>query len=218
VLSGDFIVIWGGVEDHNNGGDLTITLLGGLTGTLTTRQSDDTASWAGARIGTASVTGSGNIQGKVVGTVATGSVGFNVGVWVYRAHGGVGTSGKTHTSATSPSLALTVASNSAIACCLTDWTATNTARTYRQVNSTNPTERGHFADGTTWHWDAFDYADTGAGGGVTVGETAPASQTLNLLAVEILGGADTTVSGSSAASAAAVAGQVSPYLNYKMWL
>jgi hypothetical protein len=190
VQSGDLIVIWGGAEDWDGSGNLTLSISGGLTGTLTVAQSDNTSTWAPAVIGTASATGSGNIQGKVVGTLGTGALHLNCGVWVWRSHGGVGTSGKAHQAAGSlPSLALTVAANSGLSIATTDWAAVNTARTYRQVNATNPTERGHFADGATWHYDAYDFLDTGSGGAVTVGETVPVGQKPNTLAVEILASA-----------------------------
>lgn len=187
VLTGDVVVVHGGAEDNANAGTLTLSLLGGLTGTLTEKQRDQTNSYCPNVISTAPVTADGNLTAKVVGS-SGGTLRFNVGVWVMRSHGGVGVSGKAHLAAGNPpSLALAgVADLSTLLCALTDWSAANTARTYTQVNGANPTERGHFADGSTWHYDAFDYADAGAAGTKTVGQSAPASQTPNLLVVEVL--------------------------------
>lgn len=185
VQVGDFVVIWAGAESEVTN-PLVLSLLGGLTGTLTVHQSDTTTGYAAAYIGSATVTSAGNLQGKVTGS--SGSASMNVGVWVYRGHGGLGLTAKAHQAASSlPSLTFTVKASSAVACVTTDWSGQTGARTYRQVNSLNPTERGHFGDALTWHYDAYDYANTGAGGSITVGETAPTAQTPNTLAVEVLG-------------------------------
>lgn len=216
VQTGDLVVVWGGNEDQNNGGSITLSLLGGLTGTLTVRQFDITSSYCSTSMATAPVTGTGNIQGKAVGAL-TGSMFYNCGVWVYRGHNGIGTSGKSVQAAgTAPSLNLTVAAGSTITCAVTDWTAQSGARTYRQVNAANPTERANYGDASSWHFDAFDYLDTGAGGAVTVGETAPASQKPILLGVEVLGIAGVTASDTN--SGPGRAGEYDPQLNYRMWL
>lgn len=185
VLVGDLVIVWSGVEGSVNGLP-TLSFTGGLTGTVTTHQSDSTGSYAACGIASAIVTAAGNLQGKAVYAINSSSNG-NVGVWVYRNHGGVGATAKAHQAASSaPSLTFTVAANSAVAAITTDWTAQAGSRTYRQVNSANPTERGHFGNSTNWHYDAYDYADTGAGGSITLGESAPTGQTPNTLAVEVL--------------------------------
>jgi hypothetical protein len=187
VQAGDLVVVWGGDEDATTTGAITLSLLGGLTGALTGAQSDATTSYAPVAIGTAPVTASGNLQGKAVAT-GSGSHAMNCGVCIYRNHGGVGVSGKSHQAGgTTPSLALSLSANSALFCALTDWSAVGGARTYLQINGANPTEGGHFSDsGVSWHYDAFDYADVGAAGSKTAGESAPTAQTPNLVAVEIL--------------------------------
>jgi hypothetical protein len=193
----DLAVAWGAAEDEARSGPLTISFPTGSVGTVTVLQSDATANYAPVVLVVATLTASGNFTAKALGTVNTTALQMNVGCWLVRNHGGVGTSGKSHQAAgTTPSLALTgVQDNSALLCALTDWAAVNTARTYLQVNGANPTERAHFADGATYHFDGFDYADSGAAGTKTVGESAPTGQTPNLVAVEIL------------AAAASVAGQ-----------
>ena len=188
VLTGDKVVIAGGGEDQAGVGTLTLSFNGGLTGTVTTHQSDQTSNYSPCAIGSADVTGDGNLQGKIVGSVGGSSKGMNVGVWVWRDHNGVGVTGKSHqANNTVPSLTLNgCTANSAIAAFVTDWNALNGARTYTQINGANPTERAHFGDAATWHFDAFDYADVGAAGNKTLGQSAPTNQKPNLLAVEIL--------------------------------
>lgn len=187
VLTGDVVVVWGGAEDSGNAGTLTLSLQGGLTGTLTEKQRDQTTNYSPGVISTAPVTASGSLTAQVVGNGVTG-LRMNVGAWVLRNHGGVGVSGKSHqVAATAPSLVVAGVSDlSCLLCLVTDWSAQNAARTYTQVNGANPIERGHFADGSSWHYDAFDYADAGAAGSKTVGQSAPAAQTPNVFAVEVL--------------------------------
>lgn len=213
VLAGDLVIPWGGCEDNVAAGTLSLSLLGGLTGTLTIAQTDQTNNYAPCTIGTAPVTGSGNLQAKVVGTQGAANRRMNVGCFVYRNHDGVGVSGKSHQGAgTTPQNTLTTSDNSALACCLTDWAAINTARTYLSANGL-PTEDGHFADGSSWHYDAFDYADVGGAGSKTIGESAPTGQTPNLLVVEVLAVAavaDNTTK-------PALAGMFTPQLRQDAW-
>jgi hypothetical protein len=188
VQAGDKVVIWGGIEDSSLGSAvMTLSFAGGLTGAVTKHQFDSTTSSSAGAIGSADVTGSGTITGKAVGTDAS-SLRMNCGVWVMRNHNGIGVTNKAHqANPAAPLLALPgIADNSALLCAITDWAAANTARTYRQVNGANPTERGHFGDAVSWHYDAFDYADSGPAGTATVGESLPSSQTPNTFAVEVL--------------------------------
>jgi hypothetical protein len=191
VLAGDYVAVFGAGEDRTNIGPITVSLLGGVAGTLTITQSDATTSYAPCAQGWAQITSSGNLQVKAVGTDSVHSEHMNAGAWVYRNAGGIGVSGKAHlTTGTPPQVTLAGCSaNSAVACVLTDWSAINAARTYVTVNGAGPTERGHFADGSTWHYDNFEYADIGSVASPTVGESAPAGQTPNLLAIEVLASA-----------------------------
>lgn len=105
--------------------------------------------------------------------------------------GVVGTPVSGSGAASTPSVAITTAAaNSAISCINTDWNATSGARTYRQVNAANPTERDYFGvAGSTYIGEVFTYADSGAAGAKTVGLTAPTGENWASIAVEVQGGA-----------------------------
>jgi len=107
--------------------------------------------------------------------------------WVFRDHNGIGAHA-IGIDQTQPSVALTTTqANSTICCFGSDWAAIDGARTYRQINGANPTERHYQFGSGSWTGYAYEYADAGGIGSVTAGMTAPASQQAQTPVVEVLG-------------------------------
>lgn len=115
-------------------------------------------------------------------------------VYVYRYVSGMGTGQHTNngTGAGAPSLSITTGTDhSGLVVINADWTAQSGARTYRQVDSANPTEDGYKGTaGSDYIVEYFHYTDAGAAGGKTVGLTAPTdadSQRYAIAGIEIKG-------------------------------
>jgi len=114
--------------------------------------------------------------------------GFQVTQW--RGSDGVGASNKTNVASGAPSLSLTtLGANSAVCVQNGDWSALNTARTWRTVNGAATTELSYFADASNYGFYTGYHPDVGAAGANTYGLTAPNTQKYSIIAIEVKGAA-----------------------------
>jgi hypothetical protein len=119
----------------------------------------------------------------------------NTSVWwgfsatVVRDHGGVGVPFEADigTGSGAPSAAATCSANSLVLCQVNDWNAVDgTSRTWRTINGSPMTETLYFRDSSRHTVYGGYCPDTGAGGSITIGLTAPTGQRYILMGIEIL--------------------------------
>lgn len=193
VQSGDRIVVVGCSEDSA----YTLGTPSDGTNTYTSAQNLGVTSYARVAIWTATAASTASLTISM--TLSNSGKNWGFAVFVFRGSAGFGASNSTNASTGGPSLGLTTtAANSAIIFINGDWAAVDGAsRTFRQVNSTNPTDRSYARDAATHTVYVASYADAGAAGAKTVGLSAPSTQKYAIAAVEVKGSAGSSVTGSA---------------------
>lgn len=214
VAGSPFQSTWSGAGTKTGlGGGFTIDT-GGLVVVLITNESSNTISTALSNAGTATIsftqraaftTGSSNCYGYVYsgsctagGTVScqAGFTSGNWGMWMAgflaANHGGLGQTpaAAAQAAGSQPSLTANWAANSLVAALIGDFNAgATTGKTYR-ANIGTPTEVSATNVDSNYTIYAFYHPDSGSGGNVAIGMTAP-TQTPTNLAIEVLGTAGT---------------------------
>jgi hypothetical protein len=125
---------------------------------------------------------------------------------VIRGSSGIGVrfEGNNGTASGAPGVTQTVSANSLLTCQVNDWNAIDGAsRTWRTVNGSPITEASYYRSASTHTIYGGYVADSGAGGSVTMGLTAPATQRWVMSGFEFLG---SSTSGANQALAGTVAG------------
>jgi hypothetical protein len=183
VKVGDRIVVCGVTEDST----YTMTTPSDGVNTYTQAQQLAPASYTRVAIWTATAATAATLTISI--DRGGGDPHWGFGVLVFRGSDGFGASNSTNVSSGGPSLAVTAAgANSALVFISGDWAAVDgTSRTYRQVNSANPTERTYARNASFYAMYLASYADAGAAGSKTVGLSAPTGQKYTIAVVEVLG-------------------------------
>lgn len=198
VAIGDVLVVKG-VKEESSGNTMS-TPTGGTGFTWTLQQSHVVNSWTGAWVWTATATAAQTFTLSVAAT-GPGVWGFAVERWTGST--GIGASAKVQSTG-APSMTLTTTgANSAISAVMGDWNATTGTATYRTINGFTPAAGGvgetgaRPGDGATYGAYSCYWTDAGTAGGKVVGQTAPSTQKYSLIAVEVLGNASSSTTGSA---------------------
>lgn len=210
---GDFLEVKASAEQHGTSATVTPTLSAGAA--TWTKYADQGAagannsgtwSWVGVvttaasnvTVSLARPTGS-NIQWGFTVSVIRGSSGI-----------GVRFEGNNGTASGAPGVTQVVSANSLLTCQVNDWNATDgTTRTWRTVNGSPITEASYYRRASTHTVYGGYVADSGSGGSVTMGLTAPATQRWVMSGFEFLGSSGGgTYAGNVSASVPRVASSI----------
>jgi hypothetical protein len=203
VQAGDLIVVVAGTNEQST--VVTKPTGGGLTWAV--QQSiNDSTQHSNAYLWTAT---SPTAQTFTLSLSSSGGGRWTYAAYVWRNHGGVGSSAKkTATSTTSLSLS-TQGANSALVLLNVDYNAGGGSRTYLTSGVGAFTENAYqLASGYLTFYSGY-HADSGAVGSKTVGMSAPSGQRPSLIALEVLA-APVVASGSLSITATALSANVPP--------
>ena len=188
VQDGDVLVAFA-VGADSGGFTLTApTTTAGTTSAWTAQQSSPSAPASNCPVGmwTATATATSSTTIRFARGGATPQL-FGGNVLIFRGSEGIGNSSRTNASG-APTLNITTAlSDSAVVVIVGDWSAVAGAETWR-ANAGAATPASYLnGDGATYAVHGAYHASAGAAGTYAVGLTAPAGQTYNIMAVEVLG-------------------------------
>jgi hypothetical protein len=193
VVNGDLIVVMASTEAANTNANVTPSASGGsVTWTLkedeTGGATQQSAAWCW--YGEVGATASG-ITVTVNRPTTTTTTHWGMSATVYRNHGGVGvgfTGNNGQVTPSAPGVAATVGRNSALQVQINDWNAADgTSRTWRTINGAAQSESLYYRDAARHSVYGGYTLDTGSGGSVTQGLTAPTGMRWVLVGIEILG-------------------------------